>query len=486
MRISYIILLAGLTLASCHDDLNVVQDSQLSSGSMWKHESDAKSAMFGAHQLMRGAFDRGLVYWGEYRTGLWGAGNHGGLSQTERDQTYQNTLANTHTYADWEDLYTTINQVNLILKYTPALSFVNENQKNEVLANAYFIRATTYYWIARIWGNVPLVLEGYESADQDLRPNRTDASLVYAQVEADINEALRLMPATVTSRKTASLGAINMLKADFSLWMYKVRDGGDSYLTKAQEAVAAVLSNGNYSLEANYGRVFDSASENGREVIYAWNYALEEFTGGYPSDYQFNSATVSPAYHYKPIVVGTGQQWTFYTEAYRNVLTEVPTDTRLLTNYQSFYDPGMKQNFSWTNKYKGSWVNNTLILDSDVILYRLADAYLFDAEIKYYQDNLPAATQALNNLVSRAYGVPNYYAVPANAPAFKTILVKERMKEVPAEGKLWWDFIRLDVVFDMNSYLQGKENQENILLWPLSDNSINDNPNLGGQTPGWN
>jgi hypothetical protein len=485
MRKSYLVLLLlGFLVTSCHKDLDIVQDSQLSANSMWTEESDARSAMAGTHLLMRAAFNKGLVYWGEYRTGLWGPGNHGGLSQTERDQTYQNTLANTHTYADWEALYKTINQTNLIIKYTPGLTFSNENQKNEILANAYFIRATCYYWIVRIWGDTPLVLEGYESADQDLRPTRTPASKIYEQVEADITSALSLMPATVTARKTASLGAINMLKADYSLWMYKVRDAGNSYLIKAQDAVAAVMTNGNYSLEANYKNVFES--ENGREVIYAWNYELDEYTGGYPADYQFNSATVTPQYHYNPIVVGTGQQWTFYTNKYIDVLTEVPTDTRLLTNYQTFYDPGMRQNFSWTNKYKGTWLNNTLILNSDIILYRLADAYLFDAEIKYHQSNLPAATQSLNNLVKRAYGTPNYYATPGSPAEFKAILVKERMKELPAEGKLWWDFIRLDVVFDMNPYLEGKQGQQNILLWPLSDNSINDNPNLGGQTPGWN
>lgn len=485
-RIYVIILLAfsGI-LISCHKDLDVNQTSQLSASSMWSDENDAQAAMYGAHQFLRAALSQGLAYWGEYRTGLWGPGNHKGLSQTARDQVYQSTMPNTHAYADWENLYRTINMANLLIKYTPGISFSSENKKNEVLGNAYFVRALTYYWIARIWGDAPLVLEGYESASQELLPTRTPAAAIYAQVEQDTDAGLAAMPASVNAKKTASAAALNMLKADFSLWMYRVHNGGNEYLSKAENAINAVLANGSLSLENNYAAIFSTSSEAGREIIYAWNYALDEYTGGYPGDYQFNSATVSPAYHFNPIVVGTSQQWTFYTDAYVDVLTQNPSDTRLLTNYQTFYDNLMGQNFHWTNKYRGTWLNSTLVLDSDIILYRYADAVMFKAEIEYYKNNASGAIQAINQLVNRAYGNPNYYSQGSSLVEVKNIIVNERMREFPAEGKLWWDFIRLGVVFDMNPYLQGKQNQQNILLWPLSDNSINDNPNLGGQTPGW-
>ena len=137
-----------------------------------------------------------------------------------------------------------------------------------------------------------------------------------------------------------------------------------------------------------------------------------------------------------------------------------PADKRLATTYQTFYDDGMKQNFAWTNKYKGTWLNSTLVLDSDIILYRLADAYFFDAEIKFYQGNSTQAISSLNKVLERAYGTANYYNSTVNV---KDVLVKERMREFPSEGKLWWDFIRLGVVFEMNPHLAGKENQDNIL-----------------------
>lgn len=148
------ILLASVILSSCHDDLDVVQKSEITSNSMWTSESDANAAMYGMYNKFRSAFANGYMYWGEYRNGMWGEGL---ASQSERDNTYLNKLSSSHSYSNWADLYTTINDCNLILKYTPKITFVNEANKNKVLANAYFVRAFCYYWIARIWGDAPLL-----------------------------------------------------------------------------------------------------------------------------------------------------------------------------------------------------------------------------------------------------------------------------------------------------------------------------------------
>ncbi|MCD8270411.1 MAG: hypothetical protein LUD46_19570 [Parabacteroides sp.] len=76
------ILLAGTLLTACHGDLNIVQKSEVSANSMWQDEGDATSAMYGMYNKFRAAFNTGYIYWGEYRTGLWGEGL---TSQTTRD-----------------------------------------------------------------------------------------------------------------------------------------------------------------------------------------------------------------------------------------------------------------------------------------------------------------------------------------------------------------------------------------------------------------
>ena len=80
----------------------------------------------GMFNKFRATFSTGYIYWGEYRTGLWADGLAG---QTARDQVYQNQIPTNHSYANWADLYTTINNANLILKYTPDIAFNSEDAK---------------------------------------------------------------------------------------------------------------------------------------------------------------------------------------------------------------------------------------------------------------------------------------------------------------------------------------------------------------------
>lgn len=462
-----------MLLSACNGDLDIINNSAVSSNSMWQEEGDATAAMYGLYNKFRSSFSEGYMYWGEYRTGLWGDGLTG---QTSRDQVYQNQIPTNHTFADWTNLYTTINNANLILKHAQNIHFKREESKNEVLANAYFVRAFCYYWIGRIWGDAPLLLDGFESDNQEgLFPTRNPADAIFKQVGEDADKALTLIPQNI-NKNIASKASISMLKADYDLWMYKVRKGGDSYLRDAADKINYVLSNSSYALESNYADVFNDNS--GKEIIFEWSYIQDEFTSGSTNDYLVPSQYVSNKYINNPVQTGSHQQWCFYTQQYKTFLTSIPTDQRIKESFETFYDSSKNQTFQWINKFKGHWVNNTRVFDSDVIVYRYADAILMDAEIKLAENNITGAIEALNKIAKRAYGQDNYYATTISAAEVKDAIITERKKEFCAEGKLWWDFIRLGVAFSENSYLKGRENEKNVLLWPISQNSINKNPTL--------
>ena len=462
-----------MLLSACNGDLDIINNSAVSSNSMWQEEGDATAAMYGLYNKFRSSFSEGYMYWGEYRTGLWGDGLTG---QTSRDQVYQNQIPTNHTFADWTNLYTTINNANLILKHAQNIHFKAEESKNEVLANAYFVRAFCYYWIGRIWGDAPLLLDGFESDNQEgLFPTRNPADAIFKQVGEDADKALTLISKNI-NKNIASKASISMLKADYDLWMYKVRKSGDSYLKDAADKVNYVLSNSSYALESNYADVFNDNS--GKEIIFEWSYIQDEFTSGSTNDYLVPSQYVSNEYINNPIQTGSHQQWCFYTQEYKTFLTSIPTDQRIKESFETFYDSSKNQTFQWINKFKGHWVNNTRVFDSDVIVYRYADAILMDAEIKLAENNITGAIEALNKIAKRAYGQDNYYATTISAAEVKDAIITERKKEFCAEGKLWWDFIRLGVAFSENSYLKGRENEKNVLLWPISQNSINKNPTL--------
>lgn len=480
-RLSIVIcmIVSLLVFQACHDKLNVNSKSAITANSMWESEGDAVAAMYGMYNRLRTTFSSSYAFWGEYRSGLWGPGL---ATNATYSDVFTNELTSSHSHANWQNLYTTINNSNLILKYTPEIQFADETQKNKILANAYFVRAFCYYWIGRIWGDAPVLLNGFESGQQeDLYPSRDPAERVFEQVAMDLAEAYSLMPENVTDRNTASRASINLLRADYFLWMAKVREGGSAALNSAKQALDEVIANGNYILLADFGNVFESKLN--QEIIFAWSFVMDEHTGGYPADFLVPLQYVSAQYVENPIKVGSHQQWIFLTDPYKDFLSTDSRDTRTDISFETFFDQPKNATFQWINKYSGTWENGTRVFDSDIIVYRYADALLLSAEVENELGNSQVAIGRLNEIAKRAYGVDNFYSGALSKADIDEKIIDERMKEFVAEGKIWWDFIRFGVAFEKVPTLVGRSGEQNILLWPVHNSSINTNPNIK-QTPG--
>src|SRR5690606_31046076 len=185
-----------------------------------------------------------------------------------------------------------------------------------------------------------------------------------------------------------------------------------------------------------------------------------------------------------PVKAGSHQQWIFLTPAYKELIDAEPNDQRSRVSFETYFDKGKNDTFQWVNKYAGTWENGTRIFDADIVVYRYADALLLGAEIENALGNTSAALSYLNSIAKRAYGVDNKYSGLSKTALDEAILL-ERKREFVAEGKLWWDFIRMGVVFDQVESLADQKDKKNILLWPVHDSSINTNSNIT-QTEGYN
>ena len=232
------LLFCAYGAGGCHGDLDIMQDNKLSASNMWKEESDATSATYGLYVYLRSALkSMNDVYlcWGELRNGLWGPGTHNTLNGVDQSQVRTSTMSSVNEYADWTALYTTVNQANLVIRHVPAMG-LKEKPRAFCLGNAHFIRAYCFFQIARIWGDAPLPLWGYESTDTELFLGRTPVSEVLMRVERDIADAERYV-ADTSDKTVATPAAVAMLKADYALWMYRMQAGGEAYLAMAQEAL---------------------------------------------------------------------------------------------------------------------------------------------------------------------------------------------------------------------------------------------------------
>ena len=143
---------------------------------------------------------------------------------------------------------------------------MSDETRSYCLGNAYFVRAYVYYWIARVWGDAPVILTPTESTGREIYPSRSPRAEVYAQVAQDIESALTHITSNAKGCYYATVDNINMLKADFALWMYAAQKGGDSYLTMAGEALDAVTRT---PLLGKFADVFDVKNKANKEIAFA-------------------------------------------------------------------------------------------------------------------------------------------------------------------------------------------------------------------------
>ena len=477
-KIIYVILL--LSILSCEKDLGVSPQSIITKNTMWKSSEDALGAMYGMFSQLRAAMDKEFIYWGGYRSGFFGDAL---VSQANFQDMFDNTLDAEDTGTNWAPLYTTINDCNLILKYVPEIEFQDLELKDEILANSYFVRSFCYYYIARVWGDAPVLTSGFESDNQeDLYPSRQPVSVVLQQVEMDVNKAIELFGDEGFSIKIGSKAAANMLKADYNLWMAKTQDGGLEALEEAKKSVMYVLNSTDFVLSISFEDIF--RNDENEELIFSLEFEMNEATGGFATDWLVAIQYVNDkSLIENPIKVGSHTQWVCFTPEYEAFLFENPDDQRAGVSLDSYYEEG-NQNFRWINKYLGDWIDNTRFWTSDIKIYRFAEALLFMAEIENALGNTSEALKYLNQIAFRAYGQKDFYSGNISQEELDQIILNERLKEFSAEGKSWWDLIRFGVVFDRVNTLQGRENEENILFWPVNSNSLNSNSNIT-QTSGY-
>src|SRR5699024_8600676 len=89
----------------------------------------------------------------------------------------------------WTRAYQAISRANNALKYVPETEGLSESEANRLMAEARFFRALNYFFLVRALGDVPLVVEPYESLE-DIYVEQTEKSLVYDQIIKDLTWAL--------------------------------------------------------------------------------------------------------------------------------------------------------------------------------------------------------------------------------------------------------------------------------------------------------
>lgn len=289
---------------------------------------------------------------------------------------------------------------------------MTDAERGYAIGQAAFARAYCYFWAARLWGDVPLVTVPIESVSQpEAYPVRAPKANVYTQIGADIQTALDNAQYLGNDKYFATKDAVNMLKAEYALWMYSTQEGGDTYLDMAEEALTSIgITSGR--LLSKYGDVFSRNNKRNNEIIFALNNnQTEKILGGYYQYFYMPNTDVASQYQQKPVPINATQWWS-YSQNFVDILRASKKnngDSRVDCNLGDGNYGAAGQNLTWPNKFLGDMSGAITILDSDLLYYRYAQAVMMDAELKYYKKDYAGALKSLNIIAKRAYGKDNFY-----------------------------------------------------------------------------
>src|SRR5690349_9706284 len=98
----------------------------------------------------------------------------------------------------WAAIYSTINRANHVIAKVPAVvdATFGTADRNQILGEAYFIRALAYFDLARAWGGVQIVTTPTLSSTDKIGIKRSSQAQTYAQALSDLNlaEGLLVLP----------------------------------------------------------------------------------------------------------------------------------------------------------------------------------------------------------------------------------------------------------------------------------------------------
>ncbi len=460
---------------SCEEMLDVEVRSSITGQNYWKSESDFMPYLYSIYQRNRSMMGDHMIRVGEERSEMWIEGYNNRFSFWDQNLTPGITY-------DWTFYYGTIGHCNLLLEQLEIFDFTNTTLKNQIKAETLALRANTYFFLARVYGDVPIVFTSVKDENEPKYP-REPVAVVFAQINQDISESISLFPTNgYIDKYRFSKPAVYALLADVKMWTGKVLGGGSSDFQAAIDAINQVQSSG-VKLIDDFGRIFDTNNEKNDEIILAAYCDRYEWSSGIHNTAWLRFDTGGSADNADEIPMRlAAQQGYAISDRTLELFSNNPDDNRISRTYiPELYD-GVPRRY-WQNKYRGTVYSDERFPDNDIIVYRWADMLLLKAEAYAALNQVDNALVELNKVRERA-GIPEFTETAKNLVEME--ILNERGRELFFESKRWPDLVRAHTSGLINVYefvpnLVGKSTP---IYWPVHANVMQKNELLE-QTEGY-
>ncbi|MEN5232955.1 RagB/SusD family nutrient uptake outer membrane protein [Sphingobacterium faecium] len=436
-----------LSVTSCSNSLLDKEPiSNFSGEGYYKKPGDAQAGINGIYNGLQALFRQNYAYWGEGR-----ADNVVTRHAADPAALQQNMLTPIINSARWDNFYTVISRANYAIKYIPqAFGAEDSELKKQLLGQAHALRALAYFYLVRIWGEVPLVIEPYEGLGQELFVQKNTEAEVLAKVEEDLMLATENCAANYSgagNRVLITKGAAYAFLTQLYMWQKKYAQAigmSEKVLADPQYTLVSIEDWNNIFVK---GSSAESIFEVGYNEVQTNNLRIW-YAMGSDSDYVPSTsfiASIEPGDLRKPRIYDVSEVqprkiWKFFGQGFNDESSEPSA--------------------------------------GNIVLTRVADILLLKAEAHAHLNQTAEALDLLNRIRIRA----GLSALDQNKASIQfgsllTGILHERSVELCFEGHRWFDLVRTGTAISTMKPINGLSDNRN-LLWPIHEGELLKNPNL--------
>lgn len=479
-----IILICILTFfsSSCKKFLDNAPMSEATSGNAYRTASDLDAALVGAYQT----FYTEYYIW-EYFV-VSDVRSDNAYAGGDADEIYQYddldiSPLNSRILGTWKQLYQGISRANLVIGKAQEITDPNldiNNRRAYLIAEAKFLRALFYFELVRQFKDVPLVTSYAHINPGEANVAKSSEIDIYNFIIKDLEDALILPNAYVTSslsKSKVTKGAVYALLA--KVWAQR----SDRNYTKVLQYASEVEKLG-YKLHGSFDELFDGTHYDNQESI-----LLIQFKEG------TNQSNWGPQMLLPSSL--SGDDWRKYITPSKNLVKAYDDAGDIIRKQATilFADADWSDEF-WkpcpTNgpipfvykfRHASGWMSG-----DHIYILRYDDILLLKAEALNALGRLDEALIALNEIRARVNLKP---LAIHEKNALLTAIIAERRLEFAFEGDRWYSLQRAGMLQSTmdnlkeyrlicggGSMLMNYGMNDNRIWLPIPQSELNRNPNL--------
>lgn len=418
----------------------------IDSENYFNSEDDYNNALIGAYDLLQASYINVML--GEIASDntLSGGESATDVIGIQQIDDMVHTPINSNLQDIWNWMFAGVNRANYILEFKDKTDFPG---KEQILAEARFLRAYYYFELVKWFGPVPLKGDERFAVGDETRIPRAPVAEVYAAIEADLVEAEKVLPEVAAQTGRVTKGAAQALLGKVYLYQDK--------FAEAAVSLEAVINSGVYELEQDYDLIFEQAGENGLGSVFEVQYS--DAQGASFDCLQCSEGNVAVGFNgirnYNGPVFDGG--FSFNVPVQEAYDAFEPGDGRrdvAILDIEAWaaetgatYGIGFKHTGYYNRKYiarKGdlNLGDQNLTNPNNYRAIRYADVLLMAAEaLNRGSISDERARQYLNEVRRRAFGDTDH-DISASGPALTDFILRERRLELVGEGHRFFDLVR--------------------------------------------